>query len=256
MKSRLGVVGAVLVVTIALVAGAVRADGHGKDWNVTIGGGGAIQPEYDGADDYQATAFPQVDIRWRDTVFLSLDQGLGWNAYRGRNLRVGPVATYYWGNDDRPTGINDVDAGFQVGAFAEFAFDHWRFDAVALQAVSGDSDGSRFNLGVAYGSRIEKDWRVVLRGDTTWYSENEMKTYFGISAQESSASGLAQSNPGSGFKDVGLGLSVVYAISKNWSVQARSRISYLLGDAADSPLVDVVGSEFQGVFGLGGAYHF
>lgn len=70
-----------------------------------------------------------------------------------RNFRVGLVLDYYLGNSDKPTGVEEVDFGLQGGAFAEFAFDHWRFDARALQSLSGDAGGLQINFGVAYGTR-------------------------------------------------------------------------------------------------------
>ena len=223
------------------------------DWDLTIGAGVAGAPEYDGASDFTIEPLPVFDLLWRDDIFLSYEDGLGWNAYQTRNLRLGPVADFYWGSDNRPTGIGDVDPGFQVGAFAEFAFDHYKFDTTLLQAVSGSSEGLRVDVGAAVGTRIDKDWSVILRANTMFFSGNEMKTYFGINSSEASDSGLAEHSPGAGFKDAGLDATIKYDIDENWSVRGIGKFHYLLGDAADSPLV---GEEFQVYGGLAVAYHF
>jgi len=183
----------------------------------------------------------------------SAQEGLGWNAYKTRNFRVGPMATYYFGSLDRPTGISDVDAGFQIGAFAEFAFDHWKFDTRVLYGISGSSEGARLNLGAAYGTRINKDWRLVARADTTVITANEMKTYFGINSREASDSSFVEYSPGAGFYDVGLDLDLTYDISKAWSAIGILKSHYLIGDAADSPLVKDAGQIY---LGLAAAYHF
>jgi len=83
-----------------------------------------------------------------------------------------------------------------------------------------------------------------------------MKTYFGIGDREASDSGLAVYSPDLGFKDVGLDATVTYDITKTWSARGISKFHYLLGEAADSPIVSTKGSEFQLSVGLGVAYHF
>lgn len=261
--SRIAVGAAAWLVLATAGAAAQRASATDGDWSFTLGAGAALQPEYEGAKDYEIAPLPVLDIRYRDVAFLSvrdsagsMNEGLGWNAYRTRNFRVGPMATYYYGSDSRPAGINDVDPGFQIGAFAEFAFDHWKFDTRVLYGVSGSSEGARLNLGAAYGTRIDKDWRLVARLNTTVINANEMKTYFGINSREASDSGLAEYSPGAGFYDVGLDVNLTYDISKAWSIIGIVKSHLLIGDAADSPLVSVKGTEAQVYGGLAIAYHF
>ena len=261
--SRIAVVAAAWLVLVVAGAAAQQAPARNGDWSFSVGAGVAMQPEYEGAESYEIAPLPILDIRYRDVAFLtvkdsfgSIKEGLGWNVYKTRNFRVGPMATYYWGGDNRPTGINDVDPGFQVGAFAEFAFDHWKFDTRALYGVSGSSEGARLNLGAAYGTRIDKDWRLIARANTTVINANEMKTYFGINSREASDSGLAEYSPGAGFYDVGLDIDLTYDISKTWSVIGIVKSHYLIGDAADSPLVSVKGSEAQFYGGLAVSYRF
>jgi len=230
---------------------------------VVLGIGPAMEPEYEGSDTFRVTALPILEVNWRDEVFLSADDGLGWNALKTRNFRIGPVLTYYLGSSDyigthnRPTGINEIDSGFQAGAFSEFAFDHVKLDAKALYAIYGGTEGLTINMGASYGSRIEKDWAIIIRADTTWLNDNEMQSYFGVNSKEASNNSLySEYSPGMGFKDIGLGMDLTYEVSKTWSVLGRAKFSYLLSEAADSPLITVNGSVYQFYGGLGLAYHF
>jgi outer membrane protein len=261
--SRIAVVAAAWLVLTTAGAAAQQASATDSDWSFTLGAGVALQPDYEGSKVYEIAPLPFLDFRYRDVAFLgvqdslgSIQEGLGWNVYKTRNFRVGPLVTYYYGSDGQPTGINDVDPGFQVGAFVEFAFDHWKFDSRILYGVSGDSEGARLNMGAAYGTRINKDWSLVARANSTLINANEMKTYFGINSREASDSGLAEHSPGAGLYDVGLDLNLTYDISKAWSVIGIVKTHYLIGDAADSPLVSVKGSEAQVYGGLAIAYHF
>ena len=258
--SRIAIVAAAWLLLAAPGVAAQQASATDGDWGFSLGAGMALQPEYEGSDSFKVAPLPILDVRYRDDVFLtvresagSVQEGLGWNAYKTRNFRVGPMATYYFGSQDRPTGISDVDAGFQIGAFAEFAFDHWKLDTRVLYGISGSSEGARLNLGAAYGTRINKDWRLVARADTTVITANEMKTYFGINSREASDSSYVEYSPGAGFYDVGLDLDLTYDISKAWSAIGILKGHYLIGDAADSPLVKAAGQVY---LGLAAAYHF
>lgn len=253
------------VLAIGLLAGTTGAEAGQKkqDWKFELGAGAAMIPEYPGSDTFSVRPMPIVDINWKDTVFLTggrtlglgVDEGLGWNVYKTKNFRVGPLATYYWGSSDRPTGINDVDPGFQVGAFTEFAFDHWKLDAKALYGVSGSSEGARLNLGVSWGSKFAKDWTLIVRGDTHIANANEMKTYWGISPREASdnTKGYSEHDPGVGVEDVGLGFNLRYAVTDEVSIVSVGRFGYLVMDAADSPLSE---ADYQGYLGLGVSYSF
>jgi outer membrane protein len=83
-----------------------------------------------------------------------------------------------------------------------------------------------------------------------------MNTYFGINSKEASASGLSEFSPSTGVKDVALDFDVAYEWSRNWSILALARAGYLLGDAANSPLVGQAGTELQFSASHGFAYHF
>jgi outer membrane scaffolding protein for murein synthesis (MipA/OmpV family) len=91
---------------------------------------------------------------------------------------------------------------------------------------------------------------------TTWASESYMSDYFGVDSADARRSGLDRHNADAGIKDVSLGLSLGYDITPNWQVSLLGRYARLLGDAADSPIVDDVGSKNQFFGGLLAAYRF
>jgi len=215
-----------------------------------------MQPEYIGSDKYVLRPMPIIEIKWRDKIFLSAKDGFGWNMVKTRHLNFGPLVHYYLGSQDYPSGMDSVDAGGQLGAFVNFAFGHWRLDAKALYAFSGSSEGARANVGLSYGTRINKVWKIVMRADASYFNDNEMKTYFGVSQREASSdasSGMRQYTAEKGFADVGLGAEIAYGFTKNWSGIIKLKATQLLGDAADSPLTK---KDFQGYGGVGFAYTF
>ena len=79
-----------------------------------------------------------------------------------------------------------------------------------------------------------------------------MESFFGIDAQQSANSGLQNHDAEAGIKDVNLSVSVGYPISKRWRVGTMLEYKRLLGDAADSPIVD---DKNQFVAGISLSYH-
>lgn len=252
LKARI-TVGFFLAALCAVWSADSQAGSTFKDWEFAIGPGIAARPEYVGSEQYEPWPLPIIEVKWKDRFFLSAEDGVGWNLVKTRNFRAGPLGHYYWGSDNRPTGISSIDFGTQIGGFAEFAFDHWKLDATGLYSVSGSSEGLRINAGASFGTRVNKDLTVVLRGDLTFFNDNEMKTYFGVNSREASDSIYSEYSPSMGVADVGVGLKINYQFSKSWSGLGILKASYLIGDAADSPLVE---QEVQGYGGFGVAYHF
>jgi outer membrane protein len=62
--------------------------------------------------------------------------------------------------------------------------------------------------------------------------------------------------PDSGVKDASLGGSLRHALGPRWSLITFARVGYLLGDAADSPIVRDRGERLQPSVGLVLAYGF
>ena len=83
-----------------------------------------------------------------------------------------------------------------------------------------------------------------------------MQSYFGVSGAQAARSRNRAFQAESGFADVGLEANLNYAITEHWMMFGTLGYSRLLGDAADSPLVDGEGSANQFRAFTGVAYRF
>jgi outer membrane scaffolding protein for murein synthesis (MipA/OmpV family) len=83
-----------------------------------------------------------------------------------------------------------------------------------------------------------------------------MQSYFGVTPAQAARSGYGVYRPSGGFKDVGVMAGISMPLSESWSVDLMAKYAHLLGDAADSPLVDLKGSANQFSAGLSLSYHF
>jgi outer membrane scaffolding protein for murein synthesis (MipA/OmpV family) len=80
-----------------------------------------------------------------------------------------------------------------------------------------------------------------------------MQTYFAVTPDQALASvaGLGVYDAEAGFKDVFVGGTAKIALSELWTLRFSARYARLIGDAADSPLVE---SENQWTAGVGLTY--
>ena len=78
-----------------------------------------------------------------------------------------------------------------------------------------------------------------------------MSDYFGVSTVQagSSAAGLGAFDADAGFKDIHVQLSADYDINNRWSIMGGVGYKRLIGDAADSPIVETE-DQFSATLGL------
>lgn len=236
-----------------------------KTWDIRLGAGALYQPDYEGSDDYEVSPIPLLMINYRDLVFLR-GTTLGANAFTWQGprpsdkLQAGPLVRYQFGRDaddsDDLRGMGDIDAAVELGGFITYSIGPWSTGLTLFQDVSGAHDG--FTAKLAAGHRHAFSPKLRLRSElyTTWADESYTETYFGVTATQSARSGLRRYQPEGGVKDIGLSLDLDYSLTESWTVTGRLGYKRLLGDAADSPLVQDRGSANQFSTGLLLSYRF
>jgi outer membrane protein len=88
---------------------------------------------------------------------------------------------------------------------------------------------------------------------TTWASDDYMESFFGISSTQSANSGLKTYDADAGIKDISLSMTAGYPLTNRWRLGGKVEYKRLVGDAADSPVVE---DENQFLAGIGISYHF
>jgi outer membrane protein len=225
-----------------------------RKWTISIGVGAGVSPDYEGSNDYEFGFGPNLSASWRDTIFYK-GKSLGANLIRKKNLKAGLIAARATkrkeDDNDKLEGLGDVDGGIEVGGFVSYKTKPLRFKAEARQEVDSGHEGALVELSVGSDMPFAKPPVYVELG-TTWASDDYMDNFFAIDSQQSSSSGLQRYNADAGFKDVNISISVGYPITDRWKIGAMVECKRLLGDAADSPIVD---DKNQFVAGIGVSYH-
>lgn len=234
-------------------------------WQIGIGAGAMVQPDYEGSDDYTVKPVPMINISYRDRVFLE-GPSLGANLLNlsgprpGDRLQAGPLLRYQMGRDqgdnDALRGLGDVDGSFEVGGFVNYGIGPFSAGLTAMQDVGDGHEGLTVELKGGYQHSFDESWSLRAEVSATWADDRYTQSYFGIDAAQSARSGYRQYNAEAGFKDVGLSLGLDYALSDSWAITGQVGYARLLGDAADSPIVDGEGSANAFTAGILVGYRF
>jgi len=229
-----------------------------RPWDLRIGILAALGPDFEGTDEYELDAVPYVLASWRERIILR-GRSLEANLYRANGLRFGPMIKTRGGRKDSKAdflrGMGDVDRAFEAGGFVRYATGPIRLGANALADFSDAHDGTVVEI---FSDLRSKQWMPwgSLRVMTTWARSNYMTTYFGIDPVQSRRSGLPQFDADAGFKDVRISLGSRVPLVGQWSGLVSVSYVRLLGDAADTPLVDDHGDANQYIAALGVSYEF
>lgn len=225
-------------------------------WNATVGVGGALSPRFDGSNIYHATAIPFGNVTYDELGFLA-PQGLGAYLFNSKGFRAGLVVGYGGARDQSADqhlhDLGNISSAVLAGGFLSYRWDAWEASLLVRQAVTHSSNGLEGTLGLTYTLRPSDRW--IIRGGPylAFADAAHMKKYFGISAEQSRATGLGQYSLGAGIMDVALGVSATYRLTTHWLIFGIARISEIVGDAGNSPIVQ---NSDQAYLGLGLAYHF
>jgi outer membrane scaffolding protein for murein synthesis (MipA/OmpV family) len=226
-----------------------------------VGGIVVVLPKYEGSDHYEVIPIPyvlptfagggpdffsRIDAKDLDDVRYKLIDRDGFVA--------GPLVGWNLGRDDRDgpllRGLGDVDGGFVGGAFVGYHFGPVLLDVSFHNTFGGDG-----GYLVRFGAEVERPIRdhvtLTARVGTNYADGEYMQNYFGVSAAQSlnSVAGLPAFDADAGFKDVFGEVGLKAELNARWSAQAMVRYSRLIGDAADSPVVESE-NQFIGLFGL------
>ncbi len=254
--------------TLGLAASASPAVAQGyasESTGLELGVGGVVgvKPKYEGSDEYEAFGFPvifpkfgggvgsRVTVRGADDVRFRLFEAGG--------FEMGPLAGYAFGRDDddgdRLLGLGDVDDGFVAGAYGAYSAGPFLFDVSYHHIVSGDDDGALLRFSGSYRKVWSPLFATTLRAGATYADDNYMDSYFGITAVQSanSVARLGTYEADAGIKDVFVSLGATWDITDRITLKATGKYARLVGDAADSPIVE---SEDQFTGLLGATYRF
>lgn len=232
---------------------------------VSLGGGAALVPQFEGSSDYQVVFAPDLSFDGEKISLSTNGAGVEMDLLSSRAIDAGPILRYAFGRNGadidnaQVSALPDIADGLEAGAYVQVNVPVGglqTFLAPRLSVVQGVQGGARgtvseASLGLV---RLQGDWTFGAQASASYANADYMNSQFGVAA--GSASGLAAFKAGAGVKDVGLSLFASYKLNDRLSVTGVAGYSTLMNDAASSPIVSVAGSKEQMFLALGLSYSF
>jgi outer membrane scaffolding protein for murein synthesis (MipA/OmpV family) len=180
-------------------------------------------------------------------------------------LQYGPAVSLRLGRKDVDdpvvARVHEINTTAEAGGFIGYEYIHTGTVPYRLRG----SVNVMTNAGIVYGGpRVSVNgsfWAPVhpqvLLGiglGMTWVSRSFNQTYFGVTPEDSVASGLPVYSPSGGLQQGTGWLAAIYQIDKHWFAGAMVYMQRISGSAADSPIVSQRGTRNQITYGAGLAY--
>ncbi|MFK3970283.1 MipA/OmpV family protein [Pseudomonas sp. NPDC087358] len=233
---------------------------HADGLTGEAGAGAAYQPREPAGSRYETRPVPYLDLSW-GRVNLSSDDGVSWAALKAHGWSAGPFVNDLQGRTSNGSlqGLRDVSDMGEAGGFIEYSpSDAWRVFARMGRAF-GASSGQGGVLGQV-GGEVDYPLARAIFGGTTlaahYANAEQAQTFYGVSSQESQASGIRPYHASGGLQHLSLTQDVAFPLAPNWSLITSASWVHLLGSAADSSIVRQQGRVNQGELDEVVAYHF
>jgi outer membrane protein len=255
-------IGALLLGSIPLARAdenSLDRDVHPSIWIVELGGYGVVEPRFEGSRDYEFGFKPIFDVhRSGDRVwFSSPNDAWSFDLYESSNFHAGAAgdvtlkSRFHGDNITARLGSSDLDV--KLGAFAEYyPTGNIRTRVELLDAVSGVT-GLMLNLSADYIWKPQEALTLSLGPRLQFVDDTYASELFSTRAARATGAFVRYRAEG-GINSAGAEFTGTYDWSREFSTKLFADYSSLVGDAADSPRVNLRGSVDQFTVGIGASY--
>lgn len=213
----------------------------GRTFSVDLGLGAALKPVYPGAEEAEVAHW----VIWRNAGFGEVGDAPAQGFSIAPSLGiVGPRDS---GDDDGLTGLNDIDRAYELGLRVRYGMGPLGAYASARRGFDGH-EGLTGEVGVKYRTELSDRLDLWSGAEVVYGDDDYNNTYFGVTADESAASGYDVTTPGGGLNEAAITFQAQYALNDKTALLGEVRYGKLIGDAADSPVVQ---DEYQPSLRLG-----
>lgn len=232
--------------------------------DILLGAGIWSRPAYDGANTNHTIAIPVIRYYGQPwfarTTFGMLEGGARVEVFSGFSL--GAQLAYEGGRDSSESvfltshAMPTISPSLSWGIHAELEKNIGPMPLIVLLRYRQDADdarGAQADLRLTAGLYSGHGLNAGIFVQTTWANTRSAQYYYGISAQQSVASGLVVSDVQSGQLFNAEGLLWSYDLDAKWMLLGSFELRQLRGDALNSPLVQTSSSLYSNI---GLAYQF
>ncbi len=241
-------------------------------WTLSVGFAPIYAPAWQGSRDMALSVFPDLRMTYKDAVYASVQEGLGWNAINHDGWKIGPIARLRFGRRESTggspflitggsaalRGFGDVKLAGEVGGFVQYNVDRRVALRTEVRRGFGGHEGVVAEPSIRFTDRAGK-FRYSLALRSTFASADYTNVYFGVSAQQGLNAGLAPYRTGSGLVSAGVSGSLTRPLGSRAEYGALTLLAGYdrLGNVvANSTLIRQRGRPDQFTLGLAYGYRF
>lgn len=252
---------AVMLIAATLVAvPAAAQDGDKPPLRTRVGLGAQLVPSFPGSDRISVRPFAELSRTRGDVPFAfeAPDESADFALFQDERFAIGPAINFEGKRRRSQVGgvLSEVGFTVEAGGFVQYAFTPaFRIRAEGRKGLGGHR-GWIGQVGADYVARDGDKWLFSLGPRVTLSDRRYQRAYFDISPADALASGLPVYRSRGALQAVGAVAGYSRQFTPRWGVLSYARYDRLVGDAADSPVVDRFGSRNQLSGGLALTYTF
>lgn len=209
---------------------------------------GGVTPRYEGSRDYRPIAIPIIAAEFDNGVFLNPLEGLGYRTQFAHGV-YGSVALgyddgrsdedrYLLPGSDHLKGMGDIPGStlvlLQVGV--RLAGD-LSLSATLDQPITETRRGLGARVDLAAPVWSTPSNQIALTGSVHAGSDRYAQTFFGVTDRQAANSRFDAYSPRGGVDSLRLAIDWTHVFTPHWMMKTTGGVSRLVGDAADSPIV-------------------
>lgn len=235
---------------------------HGKD-GLSFGLGLGIEYEtaYEGSDEFGLEVEPAGGLQWRqgNDVYFWVGEAIGWRGLRADTWLFETLIGFDEGRAETDSkkgylnGLGESDEGFELVLQTRRAFDaDWRYWLVGRIVTGSDGNLSLFGVGRRFGDKNDgsgSEVNIVAVFHDSKYANKD----FGITPEQSTASGLVATNIDGGFRSVGINYNYRHYVNDNWQMYGEALYEHFSSDVRKSPIAR---GNYEAEIGIGFVYVF
>lgn len=211
--------------------------GPQQDWTVDVGVGALYSQDSNGDTGGKANVVPYIAANWRDRVYFSPFEGLGWNVVSTDTFRAGLQLRPRFSPDDIE-GLTLDRPDFGADA-AVYAYQRLPGNIVVGGRVSRDvtdvSEGTEYHASIGH-QRVTPLGALNVSAFVRGGDRKLADAYYGVSPAEALANGVSAYAPDGGLQGAGATAMLITPLNPRWAAGGLLGYERRLGDIADSPL--------------------
>lgn len=216
--------------------------GATNDWTFSAGAAVGAYPLYVGSSKSKTLAIPTFDIRYRDWFFINPIRGIGVEAELLEGLKgsasLGASFNARKAKDDaRLNGLGDIGSAATIRLGMDYKLGKAFVGGKVITRLGrANGRGTQFEVDAGYTVLASRAGIFALGLEMKAMDATYARNFFGVSAQQSAASGLAAFNAHGGLQSIGPFVQAIVPLSDGWTFFGRAAINQLRSDAAASPI--------------------